>query len=86
MSAVVGAAGVAKAGAELTETTAKAVVKKLDEVKTAKAAEQAIADAKVKNNFYEDGAQFESNIVDGVAKTNLRLEYEQASRDLLTKA
>lgn len=33
-----------------------------------------------------EGAQFESNIVGGVPKANLRLEYEQASRDLLTQA
>lgn len=31
------------------------MAKKLDEVKAAKAAEQAVADAKIKNNFFKDG-------------------------------
>ncbi len=42
--------------------------------------------AKQANNFYRDGAQFESNIVKNRPLANLRLEYEQASRDLLTQA
>lgn len=42
--------------------------------------------AKQANNFYRDGAQFESNIVRDRPLANLRLEYEQASRDLLTEA
>jgi len=44
----------------------------------AKAEEQAVARARVENNIYREGAQFESNIVGGVPKANLRLEYEQA--------
>jgi hypothetical protein len=52
----------------------------------AKAEAQAVARAREANNFYRDGAKFESNIVDGAPKANLRLEYEQASRDLLTQA
>jgi FtsZ-binding cell division protein ZapB len=46
---------------------------------------EAVAKARVENNFYAEGARFESNIVNGVAKANLRLEYEQASRDLLSQ-
>ena len=41
---------------------------------------------KIANNFYREGPQFESNIVGGIPKANLRLEYEQASRDLFTQA
>jgi len=76
MSAVAGAAGVAKAGGELTEATAKAVAKKLDEVKAAKAAEQAIADAKVNNNFYRDGVPYDVR----------RIAYESRAKQLVSEA
>jgi soluble lytic murein transglycosylase-like protein len=52
---------------------------------TAQAEAQTAVKAKIENNFYAEGARFESNIVNGVAKANLRLEYEQASRDLLSQ-
>ncbi|MEJ7139171.1 hypothetical protein [Amphibiibacter pelophylacis] len=55
-------------------------------VAVTKSEAQAVAKAREGNNLYRDGAQFESNIFDGVPKANLRLEYEQASRDLLTQA
>ena len=41
-----------------------------------------IETAKISNNFYADGAQFSTNIINGKPVANLRLEYEQASRNL----
>jgi hypothetical protein len=38
------------------------------------------------NNFYRDGAQFSSNIVNGKPVANLRLEYEQTVQNLRTQA
>jgi hypothetical protein len=58
----------------------------IEEVQTAIAAEKAIVQTKIENNIYRDGSQFETNFPDGKATANLRLEYEQAARDLLSKA
>lgn len=42
--------------------------------------------AVITNNFYRDGAMFETNIVAGRPVANLRLEYEQASHKLSSQA
>src|SRR5690606_21358919 len=55
-AALTGAAGVAKAGGELTEATTKAIGKKLNDVAAAKEAAMAQAKAKAENNTTRDMA------------------------------
>lgn len=51
-----------------------------------KEGERSVAVSRIENNAYRDSPKFESNYVDGKPVANLRLEYEQAARDLGTQA
>ena len=59
-TSITGTAGAVKAGAQLSESAAKAVDKKLDDVAREKAEAQAVAKAKTKNNSrVDDGQQYD---------------------------
>lgn len=76
MSAVAGAAGTAKVVTATSEKITSAISKKLEDIAAAKAAEQAIADAKVNNNFYRDGLPYDVR----------RVAYKSRAKQLVSEA
>jgi hypothetical protein len=72
-------------GLAATKVLTSALVKEFVAAKTGKVITDDAA-AAITNNFYREGAQFSSNIVNGKPVANLRLEYEQAVQSLRTQS